>query len=294
MAVASLKDLFDAGVHFGHPTNRWNPKMKPYIYMARSKIHIIDLEQSASGLQEACDFVRDLALRNREVLFVGTKKQAQEIVEREAGRVGMPFVNQRWLGGMLTNYTTISERLAKMKEMEAEQANDAWQNFSKKEVGRLQDRLAKLQRFFNGIRDMHRLPSALYVVDTVREHIAVAEAQKLGIPVIALLDTNCDPDHVDYSIPGNDDAIKSIRLITRLIADAVHSGQELRAAKASQAEAEAAAEAVAADPEAEAAGADAETDAAEDAAPAAAAGPAAEAPAAPESGAEGVAAEETT
>lgn len=252
MAVASLKDLFDAGVHFGHPTNRWNPKMKPYIYMARSKIHIIDLEQSASGLQEACDFARDLALHNREVLFVGTKKQAQEIIEQQAGRVGMPFVNQRWLGGMLTNYATISQRLAKMKEMELEQANDAWQSFSKKEVGRLQDRLAKLQRFLNGIRDMHRLPAALYVVDTVREHIAVAEAQKLGIPVIALLDTNCDPDQVDFSIPGNDDAIKSIRLITRLIADAVASGQELRAAKASAAQAEEEMEdAVAADPDAE-------------------------------------------
>ncbi len=251
MAVASLKDLFDAGVHFGHPTNRWNPKMKPYIYMARSKIHIINLEKSASGLQEAYDFARDLALHNREILFVGTKKQAQDIVEQEASRVGMPFVNQRWLGGMLTNYATISRRLSKMKEMESEQANDAWRSFSKKEVGRLQDRLAKLQRFFNGIRDMHRIPSALYVVDTVREHIAVAEAQKLGIPVIALLDTNCDPDLVDYSIPGNDDAIKSIRLVTHLIADAVNSGNQLRTAKNSEQEAEEAIEAVAADPDAE-------------------------------------------
>ena len=251
MAVASLKDLFDAGVHFGHPTNRWNPKMKPYIYMARSKIHIINLEKSASGLQEAYDFARDLALHNREILFVGTKKQAQDIVEQEASRVGMPFVNQRWLGGMLTNYATISRRLSKMKEMESEQANDVWRSFSKKEVGRLQDRLAKLQRFFNGIRDMHRIPSALYVVDTVREHIAVAEAQKLGIPVIALLDTNCDPDLVDYSIPGNDDAIKSIRLVTHLIADAVNSGNQLRTAKNSEQEAEEAIEAVAADPDAE-------------------------------------------
>ena len=262
MAVASLKDLFDAGVHFGHPTNRWNPKMKPFIYMARSKIHIIDLEQSASGLQEACDFARDLALHNREILFVGTKKQAQDIVEQEASRVGMPFVNQRWLGGMLTNYATISQRLSKMKEMESEQANDAWRSFSKKEVGRLQDRLAKLQRFLNGIRDMHRIPAALYVVDTVREHIAVAEAQKLGIPVIALLDTNCDPDQVDFSIPGNDDAIKSIRLITRLIADAVHSGNQLRTAKKSEQEAEEAIEAVAADPDAEV-GDQADEDAAE-------------------------------
>ena len=251
MAVASLKDLFDAGVHFGHPTNRWNPKMKPYIYMARSKIHIINLEKSASGLQEAYDFARDLALHNREILFVGTKKQAQDIVEQEASRVGMPFVNQRWLGGMLTNYATISRRLSKMKEMESEQANDAWRSFSKKEIGRLQDRLAKLQRFFNGIRDMHRIPSALYIVDTVREHIAVAEAQKLGIPVIALLDTNCDPDLVDYSIPGNDDAIKSIRLVTHLIADAVNSGNQLRTAKNSEQEAEEAIEAVAADPDAE-------------------------------------------
>ena len=251
MAVASLKDLFDAGVHFGHPTNRWNPKMKPYIYMARSKIHIINLEKSASGLQEAYDFARDLALHNREILFVGTKKQAQDIVEQEASRVGMPFVNQRWLGGMLTNYATISRRLSKMKEMESEQANDAWRSFSKKEIGRLQDRLAKLQRFFNGIRDMHRIPSAVYVVDTVREHIAVAEAQKLGIPVIALLDTNCDPDLVDYSIPGNDDAIKSIRLVTHLIADAVNSGNQLRTAKNSEQEAEEAIEAVAADPDAE-------------------------------------------
>ena len=251
MAVASLKDLFDAGVHFGHPTNRWNPKMKPYIYMARSKIHIINLEKSASGLQEAYDFARDLALHNREILFVGTKKQAQDIVEQEASRVGMPFVNQRWLGGMLTNYATISRRLSKMKEMESEQANDVWRSFSKKEIGRLQDRLAKLQRFFNGIRDMHRIPSALYVVDTVREHIAVAEAQKLGIPVIALLDTNCDPDQVDYSIPGNDDAIKSIRLVTHLIADAVNSGNQLRTAKNSEQEAEEAIEAVAADPDAE-------------------------------------------
>jgi small subunit ribosomal protein S2 len=251
MAVANLRDLFDAGVHFGHPTNRWNPKMKPYIYMSRSKIHIIDLEKSASGLQEACDFASELALHNREILFVGTKKQAQDIVEQEASRVGMPFVNQRWLGGMLTNYATISRRLARMKEMEAEQANNAWQSFSKKEVGRLQDRLAKLQRFFNGIRDLHRLPFALYVVDTVREHIAVAEAQKLGIPVIALLDTNCDPDQVDYSIPGNDDAIKSIRLITHLIADAISRGQELRAAQSSEAGAEEAMEAVAADPTAD-------------------------------------------
>lgn len=261
MAVASLRDLFDAGVHFGHPTNRWNPKMKPYIYMARSKIHIIDLEKSATGLQEAVDFASELALHNREVLFVGTKKQAQDIVEQEASRVGMPFVNQRWLGGMLTNYATISQRLAKMKEMESEQANDAWQSFSKKEIGRLQDRLAKLQRFLNGIRDMHRLPAALYVVDTVREHIAVAEAQKLGIPVIALLDTNCDPDTVDYSIPGNDDAIKSIRLITRLIADAINAGQELRAAKASEAQAASAPDdAVAADPDAEQEEATAEED----------------------------------
>jgi small subunit ribosomal protein S2 len=233
--------------------------MKPYIYMARSKVHIIDLEQSASGLQEACDFARDLALQNREVLFVGTKKQAQDIVEEQASRVGMPFVNQRWLGGMLTNYETIKLRLSKMKEMESEQANEAWNSFSKKEIGRLQDRLAKLQRFFNGIRDMHRLPSALFVVDTVREHIAVAEAQILGIPVIALLDTNCDPDTVDYSIPANDDAIKSIRLITTLVADAVNSGQELRAAKASEAQEQEAAAAVAADPDADTDGQDEES-----------------------------------
>ncbi len=225
MPVVTRRELLEAGVHFGHQTRRWNPKMRRYLYGERSGIYIIDLERTLAGLEEAHAFVRDLAARGGVVLFVGTKKQAQESVAEHATRAGMPFVNTRWLGGMLTNFQTISRRLLRLRELREMERTGAFQFLPKKEVLRLRHEKEKLERNLGGIQDLERLPDAIFVVDTKKEHIAVTEARKLGIPVVAIVDTNCDPDEVDYVIPGNDDAIRAVSLITRVIADAVIEGR---------------------------------------------------------------------
>ncbi|MFL6240892.1 MAG: 30S ribosomal protein S2 [Actinomycetes bacterium] len=231
-----MKQLLESGVHFGHQTRRWNPKMKRFIFTERNGIYIIDLQQSLSYIDTAYAFIRDTVARGGSILFVGTKKQAQEGIAEQARRVGMPYVNQRWLGGMLTNFSTVYKRLQRLKELEALDLGTsptASTSMTKKEALHLQRERDKLDRTLGGIRDMSRLPSAVWVVDTKKEHIAVGEARKLGIPVIAILDTNCDPDEVDYKIPGNDDAIRSVTLLTRVVADAVADGLIARAAAAS-------------------------------------------------------------
>ncbi|MCL3837477.1 30S ribosomal protein S2 [Aeromicrobium duanguangcaii] len=303
MAVVTMRQLLESGVHFGHQTRRWNPKMKRFIMTERNGIYIIDLQQSLSYIDSAYEFVKSTVARGGTILFVGTKRQAQEPVEEQAKRVGMPYVNQRWLGGMLTNYQTMSQRLQRMKELEEVDFDDvAGSNRTKKELLQMRREYIKLNRTLGGIRDMGRVPNAVWIVDTKKEHLAVDEAKKLNIPIVAILDTNCDPDDVDYPIPGNDDAIRSVGLLTRVIADAVADGlmsrggaktgeetpgqelgaeepladweKELLASKAAEAPAADAAEAPAAEtPAAEAPAADAAE------APAAEA-PAAEAPAA--------------
>jgi small subunit ribosomal protein S2 len=225
MPVATRRELLEAGVHFGHQTRRWNPKMQRYLFGERSGIYIIDLEKSLTGLQEAYDFVRELGRRGGVVLFVGTKKQAQDVVAQQAARVNLPFVNTRWLGGMLTNFQTISGRLARLRELREMERSGAFEFLPKKEVLRLRHEKEKLERNLGGVQDLERLPDAIFVIDTKKEHIAVTEARKLGLPVIAIVDTNCDPDEVDYIIPGNDDAIRAVSLITRVIADALEEGQ---------------------------------------------------------------------
>jgi small subunit ribosomal protein S2 len=225
MPVATRRELLEAGVHFGHQTRRWNPKMGRFLFGERSGIYIIDLEKTLSGLQEAYEFVRDLGTRDGVVLFVGTKKQAQDVVAEQAGRVGMPFVNTRWLGGMLTNFQTISRRLQRLRELREMQRSGAFEYLPKKEVLKLRHEKEKLERNLGGIQDLERLPDAIFVIDTKKEHIAVTEARKLGLPVIAIVDTNCDPDEVDYVIPGNDDAIRAVALITRVISDAIEDGR---------------------------------------------------------------------
>jgi small subunit ribosomal protein S2 len=225
MPVATRRELLEAGVHFGHQTRRWNPKMSRFLYGERSGIYIIDLEQTLDGLKEAFDFVHDLGRKGGTVLFVGTKKQAQDIVEEQANRVRMPFVNTRWLGGMLTNFQTISRRLERLRELREMERSGAFDYLPKKEVQRLRHEKEKLERNLGGIQDLERLPDAVFVIDTKKEHIAVTEARKLGLPVIAIVDTNCDPDEVDYIIPGNDDAIRAVSLVTRVIADALEEGQ---------------------------------------------------------------------
>jgi small subunit ribosomal protein S2 len=227
MSVTTRRQLLEAGVHFGHQTRRWNPKMRRFIYGERSGIYIVDLEQTLQGLERAYGFVRDVARRGGTVLFVGTKKQAQEVVAEHASRVGMPFVNTRWLGGMLTNFQTIFRRLRRLSELQEMERSGAFEFLPKKEVLKLRHEKEKLERNLGGIREMERLPAALFVIDTKKEQIAVTEANKLGIPVVAIVDTNCDPDEVDYVIPGNDDAIRSITLVTSVIADAVQEGQNL-------------------------------------------------------------------
>ena len=224
MPVVTRRELLEAGVHFGHQTRRWNPKMQRYLFGERSGIYIIDLEKSLAGIEEAHEFVRDLGRRRGTVLFIGTKKQAQEVVAEHANRVGMPFVNNRWLGGMLTNFTTISERLVRLRELREMESSGAMDNLPKKEVIRLRREREKLERNLGGIQALERLPDAVFVVDTKKEQIAVTEARKLGIPVIAIVDTNCDPDEVDYVIPGNDDAIRAVSLVTRVVADALAEG----------------------------------------------------------------------
>jgi small subunit ribosomal protein S2 len=230
--VVTRRELLEAGVHFGHQTRRWNPKMGRYLYGERSGIYILDLEKTLTGLDEAYAFARDVGRRGGVVLFIGTKKQAQETVEEQAGRVDMPFVNTRWLGGMLTNFQTISRRLVRLRELREMERTGAFDVLPKKEVLRLRHEKEKLERNLGGIQDLEKLPDAVFVIDTKKEHIAVGEARKLGIPVIAIVDTNCDPDEVDYVIPGNDDAIRSVSLVTRVLADALAEGRG-RPAKAS-------------------------------------------------------------
>ncbi len=226
MPVVTRRELLEAGVHFGHQTRRWNPKMGRYLYGERSGIYIVDLEKTLAGLEEAHRFVRDLGRRNGIVLFVGTKKQAQEVIEEHASRVGMPSVTTRWLGGMLTNFQTVSRRLIRMRELREMERTGAFDYLPKKEAMRLRHEKEKLARNLGGMENLERLPDAIFVIDTKKEHIAVNEARKLGLPVIAIVDTNCDPDEVDYVIPGNDDAIRSVSLVTRLIADALAEGRQ--------------------------------------------------------------------
>ena len=232
--VVSMKQLLESGVHFGHQTRRWNPKMKRYIFTERNGIYIIDLQQSLDYIDRAYEFIKETVAHGGTILYVGTKKQAQEAIAEQARRVGMPFVNQRWLGGMLTNFSTVYKRLQRLKELEEIDFGDvAASGMTKKELLQLRREHDKLDRTLGGIRDMARVPSAIWVVDTKKEHIAVNEARKLGIPVVAILDTNCDPDEVNYPIPGNDDAIRSVALLTRVVANAVAEGLIARAGAAS-------------------------------------------------------------
>ena len=225
-----LKDLLEAGVHFGHQTKRWNPKMKAYIFGERNGIYIIDLAKTARLFGEAEQFTTNLAAEGRTVLFVGTKRQAQDAIAEEAQRCGMFFVNQRWLGGLLTNFSTIQRSLARLRDLEAMETDGRYETLSKKEIAQLEKEKRKLQKNLEGIRNMTRLPDALFVVDTRKEKIAVDEARKLKIPVIGVVDTNCDPDEVDFVIPGNDDALRAIRLFASRIADAVMTGRGMREA----------------------------------------------------------------
>jgi small subunit ribosomal protein S2 len=231
--VVTMRQLLESGVHFGHQTRRWNPKMKRFILAERNGIYIIDLQQSLNFIDTAYEFIKETVAHGGSILYVGTKKQAQEAVAEQARRVGMPYVNQRWLGGMLTNFSTVFKRLQRLKELEEIDFDDvAGSGMTKKELLHLRRERDKLDRSLGGIRDMSRVPSAIWVVDTKKEHIAVSEARKLGIPVIAILDTNCDPDEVTYPIPGNDDAIRSVALLTRVVADAVADGLIARAGAA--------------------------------------------------------------
>ena len=226
MSVVSMKQLLEAGVHFGHQTRRWNPKMAEYIYMERNGIYIIDLQKTVKKLEEAYDFVRTLAENGETVLFVGTKKQAQEAVKEEAERVGMYYVNARWLGGMLTNFRTMRTRVERLAQLKKMQEDGTFDMLPKKEVMKHLGEMAKLEKYLGGVKDMKKLPGALFVIDPRKEHIAIAEARKLHIPVVAIVDTNCDPDEVDYVIPGNDDAIRAIRLISATMANAVQEGRQ--------------------------------------------------------------------
>ena len=225
MAVISMKQLLEAGVHFGHQTRRWNPKMAKYIFTERNGIYIIDLQKTVRKVDEAYNFVREIAESGKSILFVGTKKQAAESVKEEAIRAGMFYVNERWLGGMLTNFKTIEKRVARLKELETMEEDGTFERLTKKEVMRLRHEMEKLEKYLGGIKEMKRLPGALFVVDPRKERIAVAEARKLNIPIVAIVDTNRDPDEIDYVIPGNDDAIRAVRLLTGRMADAVIEGR---------------------------------------------------------------------
>ena len=226
MAVISMKQLLEAGVHFGHQTRRWNPKMAPYIFTERNGIYIIDLQKTVKMVEEAYNFVRNTVSEGNTILFVGTKKQAQESIKEEAERCGMFYVNQRWLGGMLTNFQTIRRRVQRLRELEKMEVDGTFQVLPKKEVAKLLGEKQKLERFLGGIKDMDKLPGALFVVDPRKERIAIKEAQILNIPIVAIVDTNCDPDEIDYVIPGNDDAIRAVKLLTNKIADAVIEGSQ--------------------------------------------------------------------
>ena len=226
MSVVSMKQLLEAGVHFGHQTRRWNPKMSEYIFAERNGIYIIDLQKTVKKLEEAYSFIREVSLNGGEVLFVGTKKQAMDSIKEEAIRCGMPFVNARWLGGMLTNFQTIQKRIKRLAQLKAMEQDGTFALLPKKEVIKLNLEIEKLEKFMGGITEMKKQPAALFIVDPRKERIAVAEAHKLGIPIVAIVDTNCDPDEVDYVIPGNDDAIRAVRLIAGAVADAVIEGRQ--------------------------------------------------------------------
>lgn len=226
MAVISMKQLLEAGVHFGHQTRRWNPKMARYIFTERNGIYIIDLQKTVRKVEDAYNFVRDVASEGKTVLFVGTKKQAQEAVKEEALRAGQFFVNERWLGGMLTNFQTIQKRIHRLKELHTMQEDGTFDVLTKKEVMQLKHEMARLEKYLGGIAEMNKLPGALFVVDPRKERIAVAEARKLNIPIVAIVDTNCDPDEIDYVIPGNDDAIRAVKLLTAKMADAILEGNQ--------------------------------------------------------------------
>ena len=233
MPTVSMRQLLEAGIHFGHQTRRWNPKMRPYIFAERNGIHIIDLAQTVKLLESSLEFVTETVARGEYVLFVGTKKQAQEPIAQEATRAGQPYVNKRWLGGMLTNFTTIKKRISLLEQLEARQQAGDFERMSKKEAAKLQEELAKLQVTVGGMRKMKRVPGAVFIIDPHRERIAVTEANKLEVPVVATGDTNVDPDEIDHIIPANDDAIRAIRLLCTLIADACIEGQQERAARSS-------------------------------------------------------------
>ena len=226
MAVVSMKQLLEAGVHFGHQTRRWNPKMAEYIFTERNGIYIIDLQKTVRKLEDAYNFVRQLSMDGKSVLFVGTKKQAQDSVRDEAQRAGAYYVNARWLGGMLTNFRTIRRRIDRLNQLKAMESDGTFDMLPKKEVVKLNLEIEKLEKFLGGIKDMKQLPGALFIVDPRKERIAVAEAKKLGIPIVAIVDTNCDPDEIDYVIPGNDDAIRAVKLISGTIASAIVEGRE--------------------------------------------------------------------
>ena len=242
MAVVSMKQLLEAGVHFGHQTRRWNPKMAEYIFTERNGIYIIDLQKTVKKLDEAYNFVKEISTEGKSVLFVGTKKQAQESVKEEALRAGAFYVNARWLGGMMTNFTTIRRRVARLKQLRAMEEDGTFDLLPKKEVIKLNLEIEKLEKFLGGIKDMDELPGALFIIDPRKERIAVAEAKKLNIPIVAIVDTNCDPDEIDYVIPGNDDAIRAVKLIAGAMADAVIEGREGQMGAAEVVEEEAVAE----------------------------------------------------
>src|SRR5699024_8972798 len=231
MAVVTMRQLLDSGAHFGHQTRRWNPKMRRFIFTDRNGIYIIDLQQTLTYIDKAYEFVKETVAHGGTILFIGTKKQAQESISTEATRVGMPYVNQRWLGGMLTNFQTVHRRLQRLKELETMEQTGGFEGRTKKEILMLTREKNKLERTLGGIRDMSKVPSAVWIVDTNKEHLAVSEARKLNIPVVAILDTNCDPDLVDYPIPGNDDAIRSAALLTKVVATAAADGVQKRAAR---------------------------------------------------------------
>ncbi|MDG2478288.1 MAG: 30S ribosomal protein S2 [Aquiluna sp.] len=232
MAMITMRQLLDAGVHFGHQTRRWNPKMKRFILTDRSGIYIIDLQQSVTQIDQAYNFVKDIVANGGSIMFVGTKKQAQEVISVEAKRVGQPYINQRWLGGLLTNFNTVNKRIQRLKELDTMDFDDASKSsFTKKELLIFRRERDKLEKSLGGIRNMSKTPSAIWVVDTIKEHLAITEAKKLGIPVIAILDTNCDPEDVTIGIPGNDDAIRSIEILTKVIADAAADGMIARHSK---------------------------------------------------------------
>ena len=242
MAVVSMKQLLEAGVHFGHQTRRWNPKMAAYIYTERNGIYIIDLQKTVKKLEEAYNFVRELGEKGETLLFVGTKKQAQEAIKEEASRVGMYYVNARWLGGMLTNFKTMRGRVDRLNQLKRMQEDGTFDMLPKKEVMKHMGEIAKLEKYLGGVKEMKKLPGALFIVDTRKERNAIAEAHKLGIPVVAIADTNCDPDEIDYVIPGNDDAIRAIKLISSIMANAVlegKQGEQTEEAAAEKAEADA-------------------------------------------------------